>query len=428
MKNLSRRSILKASALAAAPMVLPSSVFGQNAPSTRIAIGCIGVGRMGMGDLMDVIGVRGTQIVAVCDVDKRRVEGAKKKVDTYYSTTGCKTFHDFRELCARPDIDAVQICTPEQWHAYQIIAAARAGKDIFVQKPLSYTLEEGRKASDVVRQFGRILQVGSQQRSDRNFRFACELARNGRIGQIKTVKSGLPMDEAGGKSAPMPVPANLDYEFWLGPAPWAPYTEDRVHPQDINGRPGWLRIEDYCLGMITGWGSHHNDIAQWGMNTEATGPVEVQATAEYLKGGLWDVHVDHSIEYTYASGVKLICADSKKVKPGVTFEGTEGWVWVTRGAIDAEPKSLLTASIGASETRLPESRSHKQNWIDAVRNRTQPIAPVETGHRSCSVCILGHIAMKLGTKLKWDPAAERFTNSDEANRMLSRAPRGEWTL
>jgi predicted dehydrogenase len=433
-QNVSRRDLLKSAAAAvAAPYIVPSSVFGADAPSNRIAIGCIGVGRMGTGDLHDVMGCTGVQVIAVCDLDSQRVANAKGLVEKKYGE-GCASFGDYRELIARPDIDLVQISTPDHWHAMPAIAAAKAGKDIFIQKPLTYTLEEGRLLSDTVQRYGRILQVGSQQRSDRNFRFACELVRNGRIGKLQTVLIGIAPDVAGGNPTPMPIPANLNYEMWLGPAPFAPYTLDRVHPQgrdgkpDVGGRPGWLRIADYCLGMITGWGAHHNDIAQWGMGTEYTGPTQIVATAEYPKDGLWNVHLKFNIEYTYASGVKVICADTSRNKSGVTFQGSEGWVHVDRGSIDANPKSLLTSVIRPEEIHLPVSTRHKQNLIDAIRTRTQPIAPVEEAHRSCSVCILGYIAMKLGRKLKWDPQKERFTGDDEANRMLSRTNRQPYVM
>jgi predicted dehydrogenase len=434
MAHVSRRGLLKAAAATvAAPYIVPSSVFGADAPSNRIAIGCIGVGRMGTGDLHDVMGCTGAQVIAVCDLDSQRVANAKGLVEKKYGE-GCATFGDYRELIARKDIDLVQISTPDHWHAMPAIAAVKAGKDVFIQKPLTYTLEEGRLLSDAVQRYGRILQVGSQQRSDRNFRFGCELVRNGRIGKLQTVTVGLPTDPPGGNPAPMPVPSWLNYEMWVGPTAMVPYTEDRVHPAgtagkpNMGGRPGWLRISDYCLGMITGWGAHHNDIAQWGMGTVLTGPTEVVASAEFPKDGLWDVHGKFNIEYTYASGVKVTCADTGKVKPGVVFQGTEGWVHVDRGLLDANPKSLLKSIIRPEEIHLPVSSRHKQNLIDAIRTRTQPIAPVEEAHRSCSVCILGYIAMKLGRKLKWDPQKERFTGDDEANRMLSRTNRQPYVM
>ncbi len=214
----------------------------------------------------------------------------------------------------------------------------------------------------------------------------------------------------------------------LGPAPWAEYTEKRVHPQDGYGRPGWLRISDYCCGMITGWGSHHIDIAQWAMGTEYTGPVEVEDWAEYPKEGLWDIHGKFRIEYTYADGVKLICEDNTKNKQGILFEGTEGWVYVRRRLIDAQPTSLLTSVIRPNEIHLARSNNHKQNFLECIKSRSQTVAPVEIGHRSNTVCVLGYIAMLLGRKLKWNPGKERFINDTEANRLLSRPMRSPWKL
>jgi len=431
---LSRRRFLKAALGAVGvPYVIGSSVFGANAPGNRITVGCIGVGRMGMGDLTDIMGRQGVQVVAVCDVDSKRMENAKKVVEAKYAAAksggtykGCDTYGDFRELIARPDIDMVQVVTPDHWHALPAIAAARAGKDIFVQKPMTLTLEEGRILSDTVARYGRVLQVGSQQRSDTRFRFACELVRNGRIGRLKTVKVGLPTDPPGKTYPTMPVPPELNYDMWVGPAPWAEYTEERVHPRGNLDRPGWLRVCDYCLGMITAWGSHHLDIAQWGMGTELTGPVEIEGKGEFPTDGLWDVHGRFRVEYTYANGVTLTCADGGKNKAGVLFEGTEGWVFVDRGKIDAEPKSLLRSVIKPDEIHLYVSNHHKQNLVDCIRSRRETIAPVEIGHRSCSVGILGYIAMRLERKLKWDPQRERFTNDDAGNRMLSRSMRGPW--
>jgi predicted dehydrogenase len=429
---ITRRQFLKKTAsmgaVLAVPTIIPASVFGADAPSNRITIACIGVGRMGLGDMKEILGFKQAQVVAVCDVDSRRLEHAKQLVETHPLGGGCEAFRDFRELVAREDIDAVTIVTPDHWHALPAIAAAKAGKDIFIQKPLTLTIEEGRILSDTVRRYGCILQVGSQQRSESNFRFGCELVRNGRIGKLHTVKVGFGIDPPTGQKPNMPVPDWLDYDMWLGPAPWAAYTEERVHPQNSYDRPGWLRISDYGAGMITGWGSHHNDIAQWGMGTEYTGPVEVEGQTEYPKDGLWDVHGPFRIEYTYANGVKLICADDKKNKPGILFEGTEGWVYVDRGKLDAEPKSLLASTISPDEIHLYESNNHKANFLECIRSRTEPVAPVEVGHRSCTVCLLGEIAMRLGRKLKWDPQRERFINDDQANRMIAGAMRSPWHL
>lgn len=432
---ITRRQFLKNSAAAAAgtfllaPTIVPSSVFGANAPSNRITFGCIGVGRMGLGDLREILGFKQARIIAVCDVDSNRIKYAQQLVDKHYSTSGnCAAYKDFRDLIARDDIDAVSVVTPDQWHAIPSIAAAKAGKDIFLQKPLTLTIKEGRVLSDTVRRYNRIFQVGSQQRSETNFRTACELVRNGRIGKLHTVKVGFGTDPSTTTQPSMPIPDSLDYDMWLGPAPWADYTEKRVHPQKGYGRPGWLRIQDYGAGMITGWGAHHNDIAQWGMGTEYTGPVEIEGRAEYPKDGLWNVHGDFRIEYTYANGVKVICADTKKNKQGILFEGTEGWVSVMRGQIDAEPKSLLTSTIGPDEIHLYKSNNHKANFLECIKSRRQTVAPVEIGHRSCSVCLLGDIAMRLGRKLKWDPKREQFTNDIGANLMLSKPTRSPWCL
>ena len=436
---LNRRQFLKNSAVVAAaaawPTIVPASVFGAGAPSNRITVGCIGVGRMGLGDLREIMGFKQAQIVAVCDVDSNRAKHAQQLVEKHYAKQsqdgtykGCATYGDFRDLVARKDIDAVSVVTPDHWHTLPAIAAARAGKDIFLQKPLTLTIQEGRMLSDTVRRYGRVFQVGSQQRSDSRFRKACELVRNGRIGKLQTVKVGFGTDPATGPQPPMSVPEGLDYNMWLGPAQWAPYTEKRVHPQSGYGRPGWLRIADYGAGMITGWGAHHNDIAQWGMGTEYTGPVEIKGETEYPKDGLWDVHGAFSIEYTYVGGVKVTCTDTRKNKQGVLFEGTEGWVYVKRGHLDANPKSLLTSPIGPDELQLYKSNNHKANFFDCIKSRKKTVAPVEVAHRSCSVCLLGEIAMRLGKKLKWDPERERFTNDDQANRMLSKPMRSPWHL
>jgi predicted dehydrogenase len=440
IQTISRRDFLRTSAAVGAglalPTIVPASVFGAAAPSERITLGCIGVGRMGTDDLKEALGFRQVQVVAVCDLDSRRAALAQKLVESTYAKRspggdyqGCAVFGDFRELAARKDIDAVQIAVPDHWHTLPALEAARAGKDIFLQKPLTLTIHEGRILSDTVRRYNRIFQVGSQQRSSKEWRTACELVRNGRVGKLRQIIVGFGTDPGCGPQPTMPVPENLNYEMWLGPAPWAPYTEERVHPQNsITARPGWLRISDYGAGMITGWGSHHLDIVQWGMDTEYTGPVEIQGETEFPKDGLWDVHGAFRIEYTYANGVKVLCADEGKVKGGVRFEGDKGWVWVTRGRIDAEPKSLLQETLGAGETKLYVSNNHKSNFYECIKSRKPTIAPVEVGHRSCTICLLGEIAMRLGRKLRWDPAQEQFLNDDEANTMLSRPMRAPWRL
>ena len=435
---LTRREFLRSGGAAIAvgvlaPSIVPGRAAGADAPSNRITVGCIGVGRMGRGDMRSIMNM--ADVLAVCDVDANRVKDAKAIVEANYAKrkpsgryTGVTPYADFRDLVARDDIDAVLVCTPDHWHALPAIAAAEAGKDIFVQKPLTLTFEEGRVLRDTVHRYGRVFQVGSQQRSDSRCRFACELVRNGRIGELKSVKVAVGKDPFTKNFPPTPPPKNLDYEFWLGPAPSVPYIEQRVHPRKGYGRPGWLRTYDYCLGMVTGWGSHHMDITHWGMGMEDLGPVEIQAKAEFAADGVWTVHGAFAIDYLYPNGVTVSFTDGGKNRSGITFEGTEGWVYANRGRIDAHPKSLLSSVIRPHEIRLCRSRNHKQNFLDCIKTRAETVAPVGNGHRSNTACILGDIAMRLGRKIKWDPLRECFPNDEEASRMLSRPMRPPWQL
>jgi predicted dehydrogenase len=290
---------------------------------------------------------------------------------------------------------------------------------------------------------GRIFQIGSQQRSTPQFRYAAELVRNGRIGQLKTVYVGLPGDPSGSDEPEMPVPGNLNYEMWLGSTPYVYYTEKRVHPQKDYGRPGWLRCEQFGAGMITGWGSHHIDCAHWAMDTEYTGPIEVSGTAEFPTHGLWDVHGNFKTEALYANGVRMIV--SGEFPNGIKFEGTEGWIFVSRGnesvtasdpvaklkdsqALAASDPKIITSVISSAEVHLYESKDHHGNWLDCIKSRQQPIAPVEVAHRSCSTCLIHHMAMKSKRELYWDPLRERFRNDDAANALLSRPQRWPYTI
>jgi myo-inositol 2-dehydrogenase/D-chiro-inositol 1-dehydrogenase len=450
--QLSRRQFLKASAAGAAgaialPTILPCSVFGQSAPAKKIHVAQIGCGRIAhQMDMPGIIKHDRARIVALCDLDSKRLEHAKNYVEGYYAKKGgdkapsVKTFSDYRELLQAPDIDAVAISTPEHWHAELLIAAALAGKDVYVQKPSTLTLTEGRLASDILRQKRRAFQIGSQQRSAANFRLACELVRNGRIGKVHSVRIGLPTDPSGGNEAEMPVPTNLNYDMWLGCTPKVPYTEDRVHSQSsITDRPGWLRIESYCLGMITGWGSHHVDIAHWGMGTELTGPVEIEGKAEFPTKGLWNVHGPYHIEAKYANGATMII--DNQFPNGIKFEGADGWIFVTRGgakvtasdpvtafgkALDASNPEILRSKIGPNEIHLHKSDDHHLDWLLSIQTRKPAVTTPEEAHRSTSACILGWIAMKLGRKLRWDPVKEVFLNDDQANALLSRPQRAPY--
>lgn len=437
------------------PTFVPSRVLGREAPSKVLRIAQIGCGRIARD--MDLPGLLKhpdlCRVVAVCDLDSVRRADAKQLIEERYAKApGQKVTvdmtADYAELLARPDIDAVAISTPDHWHAQPIAEAALAGKDIWVQKPLSMTIAEGRLISDVVRAKGRILQIGSQQRSTEQFHRACQLVRNGRIGRVQTVKIGLPTDPAGGKKTPMPVPPNLNYDNWLGFTPEVPYTEDRVHPQSKDlkvryGRPGWLRLNAYGAGMITGWGTHHVDIAHWGMGTELTGPVALTAKATWPgPDSLWDVHGKYAIELKYANGATMVIND--ELPNGIRFEGTDGWIWVSRGsytatasdptagkkgtkALDASNPEWLRTSLEGDKIQLHRAPKwdHHLDWLEAVRARRAAGTNGETGHRSCSVCLMSWIAMRLARPLKWDPVQERFDDA-EANAMLHRAERAPY--
>jgi predicted dehydrogenase len=453
--HLSRRQFLKTSLAGAAgaavfPTIIPSSVLGADAPSNKIQIGQIGCGRIAM--TMDVPGIikHGlARIVAVCDLDSKRLQHAKEYVEKTYAkkagsdkAVAVQAFGDYRELLKDGQVDAIAVSTPDHWHCEPVIAAALAGKDIYVQKPLSMTLAEGRAVSDIVRAKKRAFQIGSQQRSTSQFRIACELVRNGRLGKLHTIKIGLPVDPAGGNAAEMPVPPNLNYEMWLGCTPKVPYTEERVHPQNsTTDRPGWLRIDSYCLGMITGWGSHHVDIAHWGMGAELTGPIEIEGKAEFPKQGLWNVHGPYHIEAKYANGVTMII--DNKFTNGVRFEGADGWIFVSRGgakatasdpasafgkALDASDPKILNSKIGPDEIHLHKSDDHHLDWLTSIRTRQPAVTTPEEAHRSTSACILGWIGMKLGRKLRWDPVKEVFIGDDEANAMRSRPQRAPYGI
>ncbi len=453
-KNMKRRKFIRSSTGAVTgaliiPTIVPSSVFGSDPPSEKINIGQIGFGRIAMThDLAETLRYDVARVVAVADFDSERLEKGKQYIESYYATkTGksdymnVKAFGDYHEILADKSIDAVIISTPDHWHAQPAIEAALAGKDIYLQKPTSLTVTEGRLLSDVVRKQKVILQVGTQQRSFAQFRIAAELVRNGRIGRLHTVKIGLPGDPSGPEAPEEPVPRNLNYDAWLGSTPWVYYTEMRVHPRNsITDRPGWLRCEQFGAGMITGWGQHHFDSAAWGMDTEQTGPVTVEAVAQFPKSGLWDVHGDFMSKAEYKNGITMLTSGG--YPNGIRYEGTEGWIFVTRGdyrvspsdpvpegsvkALEASDPGILTSVIGPDEIHLYQSSEQHGNWLECIKSRKEPISPVEIGHRACTVCLITHIAMKLGRKLFWDPETERFENDDEANKMLSRPQRAPY--
>jgi predicted dehydrogenase len=438
-EGITRRSFIKEAAGAAIgviarPYIVPSTALGkdeQPAASERIVIGSIGVGGQGTYDMKSLMADARVQVAAVCDPLAANRQRAKKIVEEHYSKdkqwTGCKDYSDFRELLARDDIDAVNIGTPDHWHAITAIQAAIAGKDIYCQKPLALTIEQGKKMVEAVRRYGTVFQTGTQQRSEERFRRACELARNGRLGKLHTIEVEIPGSMSLDGFYFEPVPEGLDYDLWLGPAPMAPYSPKRVDAF------GWRWISDYAGGCVTDWGAHHIDIAQWAMGTTHTGPVEVQGEAAFPKDGLFDTAVHWRFECDYANGVKVICFAKNEFVPGqypngIKFIGERGWLYVNRGQLDAEPKAILEEEIGTNEIRLYKSDNHYTNFIDCVITRQPPAAPVEEAHRSVSVCHLANIAMRLGRKIKWDPEKETVVNDAHANRMLSRPMRSPWRL
>ncbi len=424
-RSLTRRGFLKGAAAAGAvvtlPAIVPSSVLGADAPSNKILMGAIGIGGMGRGDLGGFLGDSRVHYVGVCDVDAKNRDRAKKMVDDRYKNNDCKTYLDFRELLGRGDLNAVQTALPDHWHAIPAIAAAKAGCDIHGQKPFARSIREGRAMCNAVHRYGRVWQTGSQQRSDGRFRFACELVRNGRVGKVHRVEVGLPTGGGGGSTEAKPVPDGLDWQWWLGPAPWRPY-------QGFGPHWNWRWIFDYSGGQLTDWCGHHVDIAHWGMGYDYTGPVEIEGKGVYPKEGLYDAPTEYNFTCKYKTGVEINVTNNKINAQGTKWIGDKGWVYVKRGRIDAEPKSLLQEKIGPGEIKLYNSGGHKRNFIDCVINRKLTICPAEVGHRSISVGLLGEIAMLAGRKIKWDPDTEQIIGDPGASALLVRSYREPWQL
>ncbi len=443
---LSRREFIRSSAALtaaaiAAPLIVPSSVFGANAPGNRITLGIIGCGNQSTVDLPEWLKNDDCQVVAVCDVN-RASRGYKTEkqflgrepqrdfINAFYGqkatsgrSRGVAMYSDFRDLIARPDIDAVAIITPDHWHAVMTVFAARAGKDIYCQKPLTLTLGEGRAMIEAVRKHKRILQTGSQWRSNAMIRHACELVRNGRIGKLQRVETYVAENNFTGPGPgwkEMPVPEGFNYEAWLGPAPKAPYHQDRCFYR-------FRFIRDYSGGQTTNFGCHSNNVATWGMGVETTGPVEVEDIgAEYPpKGDLFNTPTRVAFRARYADGVVLECKTDKR-SFGATFEGTDGWLRVLSKKIECSKPGLEQSKIGPNEIHLAVSSNHYRNFLDSVKSRKDPVEPVEIGHRTASLCHLGNIAMLLHRKIKWDPKKEEITGDPEAAKMVARPQRAGW--
>lgn len=438
--RITRRDFLKTSAAVAAigfPTIVPSSAFGAG---NKITFACIGLGNRGTANLQAMLRSPAARAIAVCDVFESQRAAGKKLVDDRYGNQGCAVYTDFRELMARPDLDAVLICAPDHWHTLMAIEAARQGKHMYCEKPMGWSVRAAHAAQKAVQDRKVVFQFGTQQRSDRKFRQACELVRNGKIGPVKTILVGVPGSVASCPKQPVePVPQGFDYDLWLGPAPMAPYCRQRCRPYSPKEHWSvWYSILDYCLGMIGNWGVHHLDIAQWGNNTELSAPAEIEGTGVFPEGMLTNAAVSWQVENRFTNGVTLVHMDTNTSKKhplqvggfglGVTFLGTEGWVHVTRGSIEANPESLLTWKPGPNDTQLFRSEDHYENFIDAIQGRSRPAAPIDVAVRVDTLCNLQQIAIKLRRKLRWDPVKEAFVSDDEANRLLDRPMRAPWKV
>lgn len=462
-KNINRRQFLKSAVNTAAsavsiPFIIPASSLGKAgsiAPSNRITVGCIGVGNQGGALLRGFLGKDDVQVVAICDVHRVKRQGSVRIVNEHYARRrgktdykGCSGHNDFRELLAQTAIDAVVIATPDHWHVLISLAAARAGKDIYLEKPMGLSLAEDQALREAVARYNTVFQFGTQQRSDFEFRRACELVRNGRIGKLHTINVWSPSSESGGSITPAQVPPELDYDMWLGPAPLMPYTKDRcsnVNPFFASPFKIWPFISDYCLGWIAGWGIHPLDIALWGAEKELAGTVEIEGTGVFPADGACDTATNWDVVLTFVSSCvrinfKGIGGKDGPAPPewrkrydktsahGTVFEGTEGWVHVRRGYIDASPKSLLQSEIGPNDIRLYKSNDHIRNFLDCVKSRARTICPINAAVRIDTLCHLSNIATLLESKLKWNLEKERFENDTGANRFLTRSMRSPWHL
>ena len=419
--TLSRRGFLAAGAGFGLFNLVPSRVLGATAPSNRVAMAMIGIGWQGGGNMNSFLSCDDVQVLAVCDVNTTKMERAKNTVDNRYGNYDCRMIRDFREVCSRSDIDAVMIATPDHWHAYIGTFAASHGKDIYGEKPFTHDLLEGRALVNAVERNGRIWQTGSWQRSSSEMRRAVELVRNGRIGKIVRVEVGLPSGGRGPAANPnAQIPAGLDWDFWLGPAPYRPF--QGVY--DIQ----WRWVLDWGGGQLMDWIGHHGDIAQWGLDCDRSGPVSFEGACPDDREGIYDSPKSYRIECEYANGIKMLVADGTYVRGGTKWIGENGdWVWVDRGRLEASKPEIKNARLEAGELRL-KSPGHVRNFLDGIKNRTQAIAPAEVAHRSASIGHLCQIALKTHRKIRWNPETETIIGDAEATKLLGRVPRGPWAL
>lgn len=433
-KQISRRTFLTSTAAGVVIASLPEWFTKRESyaaglrkkkfgPNDQINVAVIGPGgskggyKQGLHDTLAIAAQPGVKVVAACDVDETHLNEAAERLGPE-----CRKYRDFRELLAQKDIDAVVIGTPDHWHAYMCIAAMKAGKDVYCEKPLTLTIDQGKKIVKTWRETGAVFQTGSQQRSDKRFRLACELVRNGRIGRLTKVEAHLPTGPIGGPFPVEDVPPDFDWDMWLGPAPMVDYTHHRTH----GSFRWWL---DYSGGMLTDWGAHHCDIAQWGLGTDRSGPISVQAYGRGPKIGVncYDTIPEFDVTLIYENGVHLRVTNEGP--NGVHFYGEEGWIFVSRGEIRASDPKIIEEPLPSNAIRLYESDNHAANFVECIRTRRQPICDAEIGHRSVTICHLCNISLKLGgRKLRWDPVKEEFIGDPEANALLKRPARAPWVV
>lgn len=453
---MNRRNFIKKSSLGAAalgfPTIVPATVFGKNAPSNRITVGMIGTGRQGYGQnlrgtpqkslntkIPGLLDIPDAQVVAVCDVDSWRMNKAKLAVEEHYaknsangSYKGCSTYQDFRELLIRKDVDAIFISTPDFWHVPMGIMAAKAKKHISCEKPLSMSVNQGRELVDAIKKYGVVNRTDSEFRSVRPQNHAVELVRNGRIGKLERIDISFPLDPAPVPTqTDMPIPKELNYDLWLGPMPYVPYTEMRVHtPENLTKRPNWMRVDTYAQGMIANWGAHYFDLAQWANDTEYSGPVEVEGNGEFPRS-LWNSMINFQVSYRYANGVQVRASQTPNSLPSIRYTGSEGWIFVDGfpGLVSASNPEILKSTPGKGELDLSKTLWDKPDFIDAIKTNRKTLEPIEVGHRTISIAQIGLIACQIGGKLKWNPEKELFEGNNAANALLaSPLSRKEWAI
>ncbi len=451
---LTRRDFLHrtsgaALATLAFPAIAPSSALGQGAApaaNSRIQVAAIGTGPQGRGVMGNFLALPPCRVIAVCDTKTDSLERARHQVNTAYKNEDCKTYGDFREVLARPDIDAVLIATPDHWHVPVAIAAAKAGKDMYVEKPLGLTIEEDQMLRKICQKNGRIFQFGTQQRSSRQFWQACQLVRNGHIGQLKHINVWAPASTPGGSTTPIQPPSTLNYEMWLGPAPSTPYTDKKA---DEDGKTWWFNY-DYALGFIAGWGVHPLDIAFWGCPSFVQGPLEVEGRAVIPTEGACNTSVAWEVDFKCADGITMKYKGSsggfidpsgmtdlknwekrygRDTGHGTAFEGSQGWIMVDRSGIVTHPESLIETKFDADRVQLVRSENHVRNLLDSIRSRKPAVCPIEDSVEADILCHLSDIATRVRRRLTWDPKKENFVKDADANaRLKLRKMRKPWAL